>query len=109
MYQFLSCINLKPDQDLNEFRRELHEFAEILLEKNLLVSMSPVGRRDKHPVMDTDDERKQEYYFLMTFKDREQCDQAVEFIYSNEDPGNSVHRNMYKKTRDQVFICWEEL
>ena len=59
--------------------------------------------------MDTDDERDHEYFFIMSFRDREQCDQAVELIKSFEEPDTSIHKAVYANISDAVFICWEDI
>jgi len=59
--------------------------------------------------MDTDGERNHEYFFITTFRDRAQCDQAVDYILPHEEPGEAIHKAVYSKVADPVFICWEDL
>ena len=61
MYQFISCIKLKPGVTVDAFRQSLEQFTAHLLSEDLVVSVSPLGRRDRHPVMDTDEERDHPY------------------------------------------------
>ena len=59
--------------------------------------------------MDTDDERAHQYFFISTFKDRDQCDQAVNYILGHEDPGDAFHKKVYSKVKNQIFICWQDI
>ena len=108
MYQFISCIKLKPNVTVESFRQSLEQFTEHLLAEGLVVSVSPLGRRDRHPVMDTDEERDHEYFFTMAFADRAQCDRAVAYIYAHSEPGHTIHETMYGKILDPIFFCWDE-
>ena len=108
MYQFISCINLKSGVSADEFRQSLEAFKQYLLGENLVVCVSALGRRDKHPVMDTDEERDHEYFFTMSFENRAQCDRAVKHIYAHAEPGNTIHETLYAKIVDPVFFCWDE-
>ena len=109
MYRFLSCFQLKPGVSIDEYAKALAEFTRHLQESDLIDSVGPIGRRHRHPVMDTDSEREHEYYFISSFRDREQCDRAVEYIQSQREPAHSVHHLMYSKIFDSVFICWEDI
>jgi len=109
MFHMLSCFNLKPGVAVEEFRAAVAELSNFLQGENLLQGTGPIGRRQRHPVMDTDDERDHEYFFIMSFADREQCDRAVEHVYRHEEPGESIHNAVYSRINDAVFICWEDI
>ena len=109
MFHMLSCFNLKPGVTVNQFKESLNLFESDMHKLDLIESVNPLGKRQHHPVMDTDSERAQEYYFTITFRDRQQCDQAVEKIYAHTDPGEESHNNMYSKIIDSIFICWEDV
>ena len=108
MYQFISCIKLKPGVTVDDFQQSLEQFTAHLLTEDLVVSVSPLGRRDRHPVMDSDDERDHEYFFTIAFRDRAHCDRAVEYIYGHSEPGHTIHETLYAKVDDPVFFCWDE-
>jgi len=108
MYQFISCIKLKPGVTVDDFRESLGQFTAHMMAEDLVVSVSHLGRRDRHPVMDTDEERDHEYFFTMAFRDRAHCDRAVEYIYSHSEPGHTIHETLYAKVVDPVFFCWDE-
>ena len=105
----LTCFNLGPEFTIEEFRQSVASFTTHLKSMGLVDSASPIGRRQRHPIMDTDSERDHEYFFIMSFRDRAQCDRAVEHILPHEEPGESIHKAVYSKVRDPIFICWEDI
>lgn len=109
MFRMLASFKLRPGIAADDFCRALAELTAHMKGRDLLLATGPVGRRQRHPVMDTDDERDQEYFFIMSFADRAQCDRAVEYLYRHEDPVESIHRSVYGKISDPVFVCWEDL
>ena len=123
MFHMLSCFNLRPDRTVDEFRRSVAGFTAHLKKIDLVESAGPLGRRQTDTItesagplgrrqtdtiMDTDTERDHEYFFIMTFRDRAQCDGAVEHIYSLTEPEDSVHKAVYAMIENPVFICWED-
>jgi hypothetical protein len=105
----LTCFNLKPEIAMDNFRHAIAEFMEHMKANELVHSSGPVGRRQRDTIMDTDTERDHEFFFILSFRDREQCDRAVEYILPHEEPGESMHNAVYSKVKDQIFICWEDL
>lgn len=104
----LSCFNLKRGISLEEFSRSLTELDQYLRSQDLVRSTGEVGKRVRHPVMDTDSERHHQYFVIMSFTDRAQCDRSVDFVNSATEPCQSLHRQVWRKVADPVFICWEE-
>ena len=45
----------------------------------------------------------------MSFRDKVQSDRAVDYIESLQEPGASLHINMFKKITNSMFVCWEDL
>ncbi len=109
MFHMLTCFNLKPEFQIDEFRQAAADFTTLMKDRQLVHSMGPIGRRQSDTILDTDDERDQEYFFIMSFQDRAQCDLAVESILSREEPGASTHNDVNSMITDQIFICWEDL
>lgn len=109
MYHMLSCFNLRPGVGTMELSTSVKAFDAHLQEAGLVQCTGPIGKRDKHPVMDTDEQRDLDYYFIMTFSDREQCDRAVEYIYSQDLSAETIHGSVFSKVDDAVFICWEDI
>lgn len=109
MFHFLSCFNLKDDTSLDEFRSALHVLHGHLKDLDLLEETGPIGRRVRHPVMDTDEERDYEYYVVMSYRDQAQCDASVEYIQGHKEPGLGIHDAVNQKIADAVFVCWEDV
>ena len=109
MFHMLSCFDLRSGVTIDEFRQSLDALTKHLQDIDLVHSTGPVGRRQRHPIMDTDSERDHEYFFIMSFRDRAQCDRAVDYIQPRQEPGNSIHEAVYSKIAEPVFICWEDL
>ncbi len=109
MFHMLTSFNLQPSASLDEFQQFLRQFTAHLKKIGLLDSTGAVGRRQRHPIMDTDDDRDHEFYFTMSFQDRAQCDHAVDYIYGKQEPVESVHKSMYALVKDPIFTCWEDL
>jgi len=109
MFHMLTCFNLKQEHSIGEFSQSLCDFTAHLQKIDLLHSTGPVGRRQRHTIMDTDSERDHEYFFIMSFQDRAQCDRAVEYILPHKEPGDSIHNATLANVKDPVFICWEDI
>ncbi len=109
MFHMLSCFDLGSDETIEAYKESLDQFVDHMKQIGLLKSVSPIGRRQKHPVMDTDAERDHEYFFTMTFANRTQCDLAVDHIYNHQDPGDTIHKQMYSKIKNPIFICWQDI
>jgi len=109
MFHMLSCFNLKPEFSVAEFRQSVAEFTSNLENIDLVQSTGPIGRRQSNTIMDTDNERDHEYFFIMSFRDRAQCDRAAEYVFSHEEPGESIHKSVYAMVADPIFICWEDI
>ena len=108
MFHMLSSFNLASEVDRQDFARRLGALGDLLVAKDLVVSVGSINRRQRHPVMDTD-QRDHQYSFVMTFRDREQCDVAVAEMYRDTEPLASVHKSVYGIIEDPVFSCWQEI
>ena len=107
MFYMLTAFNLRDGSTMQEFESALRTMSAQLSEAGLLESTGPIGRRHRHPVMDTD-MRDFEYFFLMTFRDQEQCDASVEKMYELGAHDDPAHVATYSKIGDAVFTCWED-
>ncbi len=108
MLHLHSSFNLADGVSLDDYREALREFTRQLQSLGLLVDTGPVLERCRHPVMDTDDERDQQYFFAMTFADREQCDAAVRHIQSADPGTDRAHRAIYQDIIRPIFSCWAD-
>ena len=109
MFHMLTCFNLAAGEEINDFQIVLTNFASHMQNLDMLESTGPIGLRQTDTIMDTDEERDHQYFFTMSFRDRAQCDRAVEHIYSHVEPHESLHTALFGGIRDQVFICWEDI
>ena len=109
MFHMLSCFNLKPGVKINDFKKSLVTLDEHLQDIDMIDSTGNIGRRQRHRIMDTDDERDHEYFFVMTFRDLSQCDRSIDYVYSEDEPGYSIHKAVWHKVDNPVFICWEDI
>ena len=109
MFHMLSCFDLKPDFTLEEFQQSLDDYTEHMHELDLVEGKGPIGLRHSDTIMDTDDERTQHYFMLMHFRDRAQSDQAVDYIQTHQEPGASIHKQVYSKVQNLIFICWQDI
>jgi hypothetical protein len=105
----LTCFDLKPKHSIEEFQKSLTDYTAHMHELDLVESHSSIGLRQSDTILDTDDERKQKYFMLMHFRDREQSDNAVTYIKNLEEPAKSLHTNTYSKTQNLIFISWEDI
>ena len=108
MFHMLSCFNLKPGVTIESFSRSLVQLDDYLRKIDLVESTGRIGRRQHHPVMDTDSERDHQYFVIMTFRDRDQCDRSVGRVKARDEPLNSIHHAVWHQVEDPVFICWED-
>ena len=105
----LTCFDLKPGVSLKRFAAAVDAYAELMRERDLLATLGPIGRRARNTILDTDEDKSQEYFFLMGFRDRAQSDAAISLIESGPCEVTDVHRAMYALADNMVFLCWEDV
>ena len=105
----LTCFDLKPKHSIEEFQKSLAHYTAHMHELDLVEGHSPIGLRQSDTILDTDVERKQKYFMIMHFRDREQSDKAVAYIKSHKEPGKSLHSKAYSQTQNLIFISWEDI
>lgn len=108
MFHMLTSFTLRDGTAIEEFRSALQTLSAQLIDAGVLKSTGPIGRRQRHPVMDTE-ERDHEFYFIMSFDNREQCDRSVEHLYALGAHDDPAHVATYNKISDAVFVCWEDI
>lgn len=109
MFHMLTCFDLKPEHSLEEFQQSLIDYTAHMHELDLVESNSPVGARQADIILDTDDERNQNYFMLMYFRDKAQSDNAVTYIKSREEPIHSIHTKLYSQGENYIFTCWQDV
>ncbi len=106
MLHLHTSFDLAPDVSIADYQKALDEFSEDMLARGLLQSTGPIMERCHHPVMDTDEDRAHQYFFVMTFADRAQCDAAVAHIKAGDTDSDPIHRAVYKDIIHPIFSCW---
>ena len=91
---------------LEDFERMLRGMSAELEALDLVVETGPIYQRFRHPVMDTD-ETDDEWFFTMTFRDRDQCEKAVQYMYREKGKGIEEHNRLQAMVCDAEFSCWE--
>jgi len=109
MFQMLTCFDIKANCSLADFKQSLDEYTAYMHELDLVESNGPIGLRQSDTIMDTDEERSHSYFVMMYFRDRQQCDNAVDYIRTHKEPGHSSHKEVYSKVENQIFICWQDV
>jgi len=109
MFHMLSCFNLGPDETFEGFQQSYQAFFERMKADDLVMATGPIGRRQSDTPMDTDSERDQEYFVIMSFRDRPQVDAAYAHILAQLRPQTSPHHEVFTRVSDPIFICWEDL
>ena len=109
MYRMLTFFDLADGVDIADFEKALKALNHHLIDVGLLHSMGNIGRRSSDTPMDTDDERPQEWFFVSTFVDKEQCDRSYAYVKTGEEPGKSIHDEVMTRIRNGIFTCWDDV
>ena len=109
MYRMLSFFDLEEGVEIADFEKALKALNHHLIDVGLLQSAGNIGQRSSDTAMDTDDQRSQQWFFVSTFVDKEQCDRSYAYIKSGEEPGKSIHDAVRSRIRNGIFSCWEDL
>ena len=108
MYQMLTAFNLKPGTTIEAFETALAVFTEHMLSEELITGTGPILRRDPSSGLDTDTERDHGYYFLTDFRDLAQSEAAFAYLEARGTHAWTIHRAVFAKTTDPLFLFWEK-
>ena len=109
MIHMLSRFDLKPEVSFEAFRTNYFNFAEQMRTNGLIEATSKIGRRELDTPMDTDDEDAQDYYAIMSFRDRRQLDEAYAYLTNPDVSGAREHTTVHDSILNSVFTCWQDL
>ena len=109
MFYMLTCFNLNSDVSIDDFSQSLDQYMSHMKSRELVHSTSGIGSRHSDIGMDTDSERDHRYFFTTNFVDRPQCEKAVEYIQAHEEPSLTLHKAVYSRVSDPVFICYADI
>jgi hypothetical protein len=108
MFHMLVCFNLKPGNTIDQFKTAVVNFTDHLRGLDLAQEVSSVGVRESNTPLDTDKERAHQYFVTTSFRDREQSDRVHRYLKQYVEPGESIHREVYSRAADPIFICWRD-
>lgn len=108
MFYMHTSFDLAPEVNIDDYRILLDRFSELMKKEGLIIDTGPVLERCHHPVMDTDEGRKHQYFFVISFTDREQCDASVRHIQAAHPDSAPIHRAIYVDIISPIFSCWAE-
>lgn len=109
MFHMLSCFNLRDGATAQAPGCALRDFAAVMASQNLLEAVGPIGRRDAETEMDTDDERPHQFFYIMSFTDKAQCNRAYDFIDNPTGAARAAHEAVVTKIQDNIHICWQDI
>lgn len=104
----LSAFNLRRGHDVDEFAEVYASFVEELYEADLIIDAQPMGRRVSDTPMDTDEDRTHQFFTILTFRNRAHLDKAYAHIEDRMRTVTSEHLDMYSRTSDAIFTCWQD-
>lgn len=104
----LSAFDLRRGQDAESFAEIYGTFVRELYEADLIVDARPMGRRVSDTPMDTDEERDHQFFTILTFRDRAHMDAAYAHIEARMRAVTGEHLDMYSRTANQIFTCWQD-
>ena len=109
MIHMLSRFDLKPEIAIDQFQKNYAEFCETMQTKGLIVETGKIGVRETDTPMDTDEEQAPMYYSVMTFRDRQQLDDAYAYIASLDHSAKPEHVLVSDAVMNPVFTCWRDV
>ena len=108
MFRMLSFFDLVEGATIDDFEAALTPFCQHMIDVRMMQSWGPVGIRSNNTPMDTDERTSQQYFFVTTFADKNQCDASYAYIKDGAEPCASLHTAMRAKMRNGIFSCWED-
>ncbi|MEL6647822.1 MAG: DUF6614 family protein [Pseudomonadota bacterium] len=104
----LSAFDLRAGVEEDSFADAYHSFVQELYDAGLIIDARPMGRRVPDTPMDTDDTRAQQFFTILTFRDRAHMDAAYAHIEARMRAVTGEHAAMYARTANQIFTCWQD-
>jgi hypothetical protein len=104
----MSTFDLRRGQDLTQFAETYGKFVDELYDADLIVDARPMSRRVSDTPMDTDDDRSHQFCSILTFRSRAHMDAAYAHIEARMRAVTGEHRDMYRRTANQIFTCWQD-
>ena len=107
MVHLLSAVKLKPSVSAATFAETIRQLSASLEQQKLVSTTGLIGKRFPHPIMDTD-EADLDTFFIMSFENRAQLEEAVAHMTGSEDLSAETHRQLWQQLDSYRFTCWED-
>lgn len=108
MFHMHTSFDLIEGAEVAQFAEVWARFLQSLQERDLVHGAGPLARRRSDTPLDTDGERRQGFFVVMSFRDRAQADLAYARIAGRSAPADGLHRAVFALVRDPIFSCWED-
>ena len=109
MIHMLSRFDLKPEIAIDQFQGNYKTFCKLMQAKGLIVETGKIGQRETGTPMDTDEEHSPKYYSVMSFRDRQQLDQAYAYLAGLDEHDKAEHVGVRDSVLNPVFTCWRDV
>ena len=109
MIHMLSRFDLNPEIAIEQFRENYEAFCHVMQTKGLIVETGKIGEREMETPMDTDEDQAPKYYSVMSFRDRQQLDEAYAYIASLGQHDKPEHVLVSTAVMNPVFTCWRDV
>ena len=103
----LSAVKLQLSVSAAAFAEAIRQLSASLEQQQLLTTTGPIGKRFPHSIMDTD-EADLGTFFIMSFENRAQLEEAVAHMTGSEDLSADTHRQLWDQLDSYRFTCWED-
>ena len=104
MVHLLSAVKLKSSISAVAFAEAIRQLSASLQQQQLLTTTGPIGTRLPHPIMDTD-EADLDKFFIMSFENRAQLEEAVAHMTGSEDLAADTRRQLWQQLDSYRFTC----
>ena len=107
MHYLLSAVKLKSTVSPETFAQTVTELTEYLRSAELISGASAVGKRYRHPIMDTDKDDL-DFFFTISFDTHQQLETSVDYMAGRSGAGAQLHEQLWSQLAQYRFTCWEE-
>ena len=107
MHYLLSAVKLKPTVSAEAFARTVADLTRYLQGAELISGASAVGKRYRHPIMDTDKDDL-DFFFTLSFDTLQQLEASVEYMAGRSGEGAQLHEQLWSQLARYRFTCWED-
>ena len=107
MHYLLSAVKLKPTVPPETFAQTVAELTDYLQSAELISGASAVGKRYRHPIMDTDKDDL-DFFFTISFDSHQQLETSVDYMTGRSGAGAQLHEQLWSQLAQYRFTCWAD-